>query len=290
MQNKSKEKNIKEMGGEKELLKPKNDIVFQSLFNQKNEKITKNMISALLGQEIRKIKINETKELFREYPEDKLGILDLEAEINEKEKIDIEIQLVDRKNLAERLLKYFSKIYSIQVEIGQDYKEAKRVVIIAIIDYKYELTKELKQMETIWNLREKSNPNLILTDKIEIHIIELEKVLEEYKKDKKNKKAQWMLFINNPNDKEVQEMVEENEEIKEATKEVEKMSKDEKLRKLAFLREKAILDEKDIFRAGIEQGIEQIVKNMLKNNIDITTICKITGLEKEKIEEINKDI
>lgn len=290
MQNKSKEKNIKEMGGEKELLKPKNDIVFQSLFNQKNEKITKNMISALLGQEITKIKINETKELFREYPEDKLGILDLEAEINEKEKIDIEIQLVDRKNLAERLLKYFSKIYSIQVEIGQDYKEAKRVVIIAIIDYKYELTKELKQMETIWNLREKSNPNLILTDKIEIHIIELEKVLEEYKKDKKNKKAQWMLFINNPNDKEVQEMVEENEEIKEATKEVEKMSKDEKLRKLAFLREKAILDEKDIFRAGIEQGIEQIVKNMLKNNIDITTICKITGLEKEKIEEINKDI
>ena len=290
MQNKSKEKNIKEMGGEKELLKPKNDIVFQSLFNQKNEKITKNMISALLGQEIRKIKINETKELFREYPEDKLGILDLEAEINEKEKIDIEIQLVDRKNLAERLLKYFSKIYSIQVEIGQDYKEAKRVVIIAIIDYKYELTKELKQMETIWNLREKSNPNLILTDKIEIHIIELEKVLEEYKKDKKNKKAQWMLFINNPNDKEVQEMVEENEEKKEATKEVEKMSKDEKLRKLAFLREKAILDEKDIFRAGIEQGIEQIVKNMLKNNIDITTICKITGLEKEKIEEINKDI
>lgn len=113
MKNESKEKqNIKEVGGKKELLKPKNDIVFQSLFNQKNEKITKNMISALLGEEITKITINETKELFREYPEDKLGILDLEAEINEKEKIDIEIQLVDRKNLAERLLKYFSRIYS----------------------------------------------------------------------------------------------------------------------------------------------------------------------------------
>lgn len=46
------------------------------------------MISALLGEEITKITINETKELFREYPEDKLGILDLEAEINEKEKIE----------------------------------------------------------------------------------------------------------------------------------------------------------------------------------------------------------
>ena len=115
-------------------------------------------------------------------------------------------------------------------------------------------------METIWNLREKTNPNLILTDKIEIHIIELDKVLGEYKRDKANKKAQWMLFINNPNDKEVQEVAKENEEIKEATIEVVKMSKDEKLRKLAFLREKAILDEKDIYRAGVDKGIKQRIR------------------------------
>ena len=72
MKNESKEKqeNI-EREGKRELLKPKNDVVFQSLFNQKNETITKNMISALLGEEIIKIKINETKELYREYPEEK---------------------------------------------------------------------------------------------------------------------------------------------------------------------------------------------------------------------------
>lgn len=66
-----------------------------------------------------------------------------------------------------------------------------------------------------------------------------------------------MLFINNPNDKEVQELVEKNEEIKEATIEVEKMSEDEKMQRLAFLREKAILDEKDIYRAGIDKGEEK---------------------------------
>ena len=162
---------------------------------------------------------------------------------------------IEREGKRE-LLKYFSKIYGMQVEKGKDYKEAKRV-IIAIIDYKYELTKELKQMETIWNLREKLNPKLILTDKIEIRIIELKKVQEEYKRDKANKKAQWMLFINNPNDKEVQELVEKNEEIKEATIEVEKMSEDEKMQRLAFLREKAILDEKDIYRAGIDKGVKK---------------------------------
>ena len=162
---------------------------------------------------------------------------------------------IEREGKRE-LLKYFSKIYGMQVEKGKDYKEAKRV-IIAIIDYKYELTKELKQMETIRNLREKLNPKLILTYKIEIRIIELKKVQEEYKRDKANKKAQWMLFINNPNDKEVQELVEKNEEIKEATIEVEKMSEDEKMQRLAFLREKVILDEKDIYRAGIDKGVKK---------------------------------
>lgn len=266
------------------------------VIKSKNETITKNMISALLEENITSIKINEDKELLREYPEDKLGILDLEAEINKKEKIDIEVQLVDRKDLPERLLRYFSKLYKMQ--IGKDYKEAKRVVIIAIIDYKFELTRELKQMETIWNLREKMNPELILTDKIEIRIIELNKVLEEYNKDRKNEKAQWMLFINNPNDKEVQQVVKENKKIKEATEEVKKMSEDEKLRRLAYLREKAILDEKSIYDAGIDKGMEQgieqgieqekvkVVQKMLKEKIDIEIISRVVDLSRKEIEII----
>lgn len=45
----------------KELLKPKNDIVFQSLFTQKNERITRHFISALMEEKITKIKINTQK-------------------------------------------------------------------------------------------------------------------------------------------------------------------------------------------------------------------------------------
>ena len=112
-------------------------------------------------------------------------------------------------------------------------------------------------METIWNLREKNMPEIVLTDKIEIHIIELQKVLREYKENNKNEKAQWMMFINNPNDTEVQNIMKQNEEIKEATVEIAKMSQDEKLRKLAELREKAIMDEKAIYKAGLTKGEEK---------------------------------
>lgn len=286
------------MEKKKELLKPKNDIVFQSLFTQKNERITKNFISAIMEENITKIEINTEKELYRERPEDKLGILDLEAEINDKEKVDIEIQLIDRKNLVERMLFYFSKLYASTIDKGKDYIGAKKVVIIAIIDYNLDLTKEIKEMETVWNIIERKNKNLMLTDKLELRIIELGKAKKEYVKNKTSKKAQWMMFINNPNEVEVQEIMNENKEIEEAVVIIKEMTEDEKLERLAFLREKAIMDEKAIYAAGLdkgelrgkEEGIKEnkieTAKKMKKENLPIELIEKITELTKEEIEKL----
>lgn len=283
MKNVLKEKNKLREG---KLLKPKNDLVFQSLFTQKNEEITRSFISALLEEDITSIKINEEKELYREGPEDKLGILDLEAEINNKEKVDIEVQLIDRKNLAERMLFYFSRLYTMKINKGINYSEAQRVVIIAIIDYNLDLTKEIKKMETIWNIREKNNKNLILTDKMELRIIELSKAKSEYEKDKTNEKAQWMMFINNPNELEVQEIMKKNEGIKKATVEIVKMSEDEKMERLAFLRQKAILDEKSIYAAGVDKEKKQIAKEMKLRKLPIELISEITKLTIEEIEKL----
>lgn len=290
------------MEKKKELLKPKNDIVFQSLFTQKNERITKNFISALMEEKITKIKINTQKELYREKPTDKLGILDLEAEINNKEKVDIEVQLIDRKNLVERMLFYFSKLYASTIDKGEDYIDAKRVVIIAIIDYELDLTKEIKEMETVWNVIERKNKNLMLTDKLELHIIELRKAKEEYMKNRANKKAQWMMFINNPNEAEVQKIMKENKEIEEAVVEIREMTEDEKIERLAFLRQKAIMDEKAIYAAGLDKGelrgkevgIKEgekrnqleVAKRMKAKGMDIDTIIEITELTKDEIEKL----
>ena len=63
---------------EKKLLKPKNDVVFQSIFNQNNEKISKAFVEALLDEKITKMTINNDQILVRDAPDDKLGILDLE--------------------------------------------------------------------------------------------------------------------------------------------------------------------------------------------------------------------
>ena len=280
------------------LLKPKNDIVFQNLFTKNNVGITKAFAEALLEEKIDKISINEDKELLRENPNDKLGILDLEIDVNNTEKVDVEIQLVDKKNFVQRLLFYFSKLYQSQIKKGSNYMDAKRVVLIAIIDYPFDLTESIEEMETIWQIMEKTHRNLVLTNYFELHILELEKVRNTYLKDKNNEKAQWMLFLDDPNSMEVQEIMEDNKEIKEATVVVRKMSEDEKMQRLADLREKAIMDEKAIYEAGIDKGIKQgieqrdteIVKNMLSANMPIEQISKLTGIDIEKIKSIAKTI
>ena len=46
-------------------------------------------------------------------------------------------------------------MYEQQVKRGKDYSEVKRIVLITIIGYKMNLTKDLKEMKTVWTLREK---------------------------------------------------------------------------------------------------------------------------------------
>ena len=148
------------------------------------------------------------------------------------------------------------------------------------------------------------NTTRILTDQLEIVIIEIPKAIRQYKTNGKNRISQWMMFLNNPNNREVKRIMNENNDIKEAVDELTGMSKDEELRRIAELREKAIRDEhaaislatKRGIERGIEQGIKQgtrernieIAKNMLKENIDIELIKKVTGLTEEEIKELQK--
>ena len=70
-------------------LKPKNDVVFQRLFNKDHQKITKLFAEAMLDEKINHMVINEDKELLSETLEQKTGILDLQLDVNNTEKVDV---------------------------------------------------------------------------------------------------------------------------------------------------------------------------------------------------------
>ena len=287
------------MGEKLTLLKPKIDVVFHALFREGNEKITKAMIQAATKEKIQKVNLDNDKHLVGKYPEEKLGIVDLKATLDNGTICDIEIQLADNKDTAERFLFYWSRIYAGQLVKGDDYGKLNKVIGIIIIDYELEKTKEVQKLSTKWKIREVSTGKQIeLTDVFELYIIEIPKARRILKEEPKNELAQWVMFINDPNESEVSKIMEDNKEIKEAMNELEKISKDKELRRVAELREKAIRDEKNGLRhakeegikEGIKEGIEQVAKKMLELNIPIQDIIKTTGLQEKQILELKKNI
>lgn len=276
------------------LLKPKIDVVFHALFREGNEGITKAMIQAATKEKIKKVDLDNDRHLVGKYPEEKLGIVDLKATLDNGTICDIEIQLADNKDTVERFLFYWSRIYSSQLVKGDDYGKLNKVIGIIIIDYELEKTKEIENLSTKWKIREVSTGKQIeLTDVLELYIIEIPKARKILKKEPKNELAQWVMFINDPNESEVSEIMEDNKEIEKAMNELEKISKDKELRRVAELREKAIRDEKNGLRhareEGIEQGIEQVAKKMLELNMSIQDIINVTGLKEKQILELKKN-
>jgi len=256
-----------------ELLKPKIDVVFHALIRKGNERIAKSIIKATTKEKIEKVELDNDRYLVGKYPEEKLGIVDLKATLDNGTICDIEIQLADNKDTAERFLYYWSRIYSSQLRKGDDYGKLNKVIGIIIIDYELEKTKEVNKLNTKWKIKEVSTGKEIeLTDVLELHIIEIPKAKKMLQKEPNNELAQWVMFINNPNESEVSQIMEKNKEIEEAMNELEKISKDRELRRVAELREKAIRDEKNGLRHAREEGKEEgkvdVAKVILENQMD----------------------
>ena len=279
-----------------ELLDPKIDYVFKRIFGHKgNEEITKSFLDAITKEKVTDIELDCNTITEKEILDEKVGILDIKAKINNNINCDIEMQLVDKKNIEKRILFYFSKMYTGSIRKGEDYKELKKGIVILITNHNIKKLRKIKKYITKWNIREEDNPKVILTEDLEFYILELDKVRKESDESRLNK---WLNFIKNP--MEVSKM--EDEGIRRAREELEKISKDEHERYLAELRQKHIMDTNAVREAGYDDGLEKglkegreegikeekkhIAKNMKEEGIDTDTISKVTELTKEEIEKL----
>ena len=292
-------KNSKQTNEKYNILSPKLDIVFQILFGEVgSEKITKDFLNSILDEEVYEVDLNQNIVLRRELPEDKMGIVDVLAKVNNNEYCNIEMQMVDKKNIVKRLLYYWARQYSRQLKKNKDYKDLKRTIIILIANFKIMHINDLP-FHTRWKIIEEKDRKIVLTEDFELNIIELPKINRLFHLTQKEKKLkEWLYFLENPESKEVSSYMKNNDSIKEAKNKLEEMSQDEKVRRLAELREKAILDEKEAeytgycngVEDGIKQGIEQkqkdVAKKLKNKGTDIDFIIEITGLSKEDIENL----
>ena len=273
----------------KNLLDPKIDYVFKRLFGYAgNEDITKNFVSSIINKDITNLTLDTNPILEKDLLDDKVGILDIKAIIDGNVNCNIEMQLVDKKNIEKRLLFYWSKIYSKSIKSGKDYSNLEKTIVILISNYELDSLKEIPKYITKWNIREEEYCKIILTDVLEICIIELPKFGKYKQVSSCHPLNSWLKFIKNP---EVIDMKDDNNMIVKAKEVLEEISSDEREQYLAELREKYIMDQKAIEDAGFDKGLKQgkieIAKKLKENHVDIDIISKSTGLTVEEIQNLD---
>lgn len=254
-----------------------------------NEEITKGLLNSIMDTEIKEVKLECKETLDKDIYSDKVGILDIKAKLNDEMWCDIELQVIDERNIEKRMLFYWSKMYNTQLKSGENYRLLKKTVVILIADYELKQLQEIRSPLTKWEIREKDNSEIVLTKDLEFYILEMPKVT---KYNGLNKTLiNWVKFIKNP-EVLTMEDYEENESLKKAKDALDDFNEEDEEDLMAAKRIMAIADKMAIEEAGFDKGMEtkkiEITKKMLKKSMDINEISEITGLSIEEIEKLKE--
>lgn len=270
-----------------------NDFVFKRIFAKRgNEEFLKEFLSNLLNLDIKGIEISQDVMLAKKVKEDKYGVLDIKAKLNDNIEVDIEMQVVDYGNIIERTTFYSSKMIASQLKLKEEYKEIRPVIIVAILNFDlFEFEEYITKSVTVADKHRDKIINKLIT----YYYIELPKFRNK-KVSLDNKVNQWLTFIDSKDEGRIGEAMSKNENLKKANEELEVLSADEEARELAEFRESSLREMASAIRYGQDKGKTEgrnernieIAKSMLKENIDINVISKVTGLSKDEIEKINK--
>ena len=272
------------------LLDPKMDFVFKNIFgSEKHPNILISFLNATLKPKdlITEVDIKNT-DLNKGYIEDKFSRLDVKATTSNNEIINIEIQLKNEYNMIKRSLYYWSKLYSEQLNEGEDYSLLKRTICINILNFKYLKT---RMFHSVYRMKE-IHTNEELSDIEEIHFIEIPKL--EDGSDEKDMLVAWIEFLKNPESEKVRSLEMSVDEIREAKDELIKMSNDDTQRELYEMRAKTLRDKisalNEAERKGIKKGEKnkaiEIAKSLINLGLDKESIAKSTGLDLCEVEKL----
>ncbi len=229
--------------------------------------------------------------------QEKGGRLDLQAILNDGIIVNIELQIQNNRNIRERTTLYSSKVLAREVSRGTKYKDIKQVIMVNILDYEMLGFDEYISETAI--VLEKHREYEVLKG-IKWYFVELPKFRKAHP-DMSEKINQWLAFIDDY-DKEAIKLAEKNNKtLERARAEMNYLTGDAAVRRLAELREKWDMDwnsDMDYAREegkqkgiqeGIKKGTVKIAKKLLKEKMDVNTIIKITGISKDEMQKIIKE-
>ena len=286
---------------EKMRLDPKNDFIFQLLFGkQDNKDILIDLLNAVLKREgkdrITDIESVENKRLDAERIMDKTCVLDVKARGKDGTIYNIEMQLTDKKNMGLRTMYYWAKMFVEQLKSGDKYQDLQKTITINILNY--DIFPKIERFHTTFHIRE-DKLGFVLTDRLEIHFIELGKFRRlGCGKRITDPLHQWLMFLDERDEDILEVLKMSNPAIDRAEKILEWLSADEETLVSYRLREQSlherasmIADAKDEGREeGREEGKLETAKAALIEGSNVEFVAKITGLPIEIIQQLKNEL
>ena len=279
----------------------KNDIIFKAFFSRKgNEIFLIDFLEALLNIKIKEIKIKEEVNIEQLAAEEKGGRLDLQAKLNDGVIVNIELQMRNYFNIEERTTLYSSKVISRETERGSSYSNISKIIMINILGYNLlEFDEYISDTVIVLN----KHRDYEMLKGIKWYFIELPKFRKQ-NPDLNKKINQWLVFLDDSDQEAVKMAERKNNTLKKARKEIDYLTGDDAVRRLADLREKWEMDyvtgiecaEKKGISKGREEGRKQgekenkikIAKKLLEMGMEITKISEVTGLSDEEIRKLKE--
>ena len=236
---------------------------------------------------------------YKENYEDKETITDVKCITQNGSVVIIEIQLQGNSRFPERILYYWASNYSKLLKQGEKYDALTPVISINLLNFNLDDNDSIHSCYMIYD----TNNKRLLTDHLQIHIIELKKF--KYNTLEYDLNC-WLKFftMKDKDNKEVimSELVKEKPIMEEVQRRYNNFIKDRLMmneydKRQAYLYGNQIMleEERRLGRVegkeeGIKEGIEQekysLARNMKNKNMDLNLISELTGLSIEKIEKL----
>ena len=268
-----------------------NDCFVRYFFTDKGgEKVLLDFINAvMISADMKTFKAVEILNPFnlKRHYKDKETIVDVKCITKNGTVVIIEVQLSGNSRFPERILYYWASNYSKLLKKGEEYEDLTPVISINLLNFN--LNKVNKNVHSCYMIYDTKSEKL-LTDHLQIHIIELKKF--KFKgNDLKKDLNYWLGFFTTKDMEEyMSEIVKEKPIMEEAHKRYNnfirsRLMMSEYEKKEIYQYDKQItLEEKR--QEGRREGQISIAKSMKKDGADINLISKYTGLTIKEIEKL----
>ena len=214
---------------------PCNDVAFKIIFTQPNhERILIHFLNCAIKTDtpITKVKLLD-REITPDQVNDKGSRLDILAETENGEKIDIEMQVNRDEGMVKRSLFYWARNYTSDFKQGQSYKELKRTVCINILNFNLFDDDQFWGIGKLYDIKREA----VISEDLEIQFIELNKMNHI---DASSPITFWIEFFKDPYSDASQEIYTLVPEILDAKSVFDRAIADDETRKKILQREDAL--------------------------------------------------